>query len=99
MPLSGRAYCPAAEIERRCGAIVGFEREATQRGVRISKVMLHTSKGFQRRNLEERLVRPAKRWKHDPGAWRSSTCCSTPSVASGRRGRGLPSTWRRSSGG
>lgn len=28
--------------------------------------MLHISKDFQRRNLEERLLRPAKRGKYDP---------------------------------
>ncbi|MBI9000547.1 PPK2 family polyphosphate--nucleotide phosphotransferase [Corynebacterium sp. CCM 9185] len=58
---------PADEIERRYGAIVEFERELAESGVRIIKVMLHISPEFQRENLEERLERADKHWKYNPG--------------------------------
>ncbi|MCK7641499.1 PPK2 family polyphosphate--nucleotide phosphotransferase [Corynebacterium sp. CCM 8835] len=58
---------PADEIERRYGAIVDFERELAESGVRIVKVMLHISPEFQRENLEERLERADKHWKYNPG--------------------------------
>lgn len=57
----------ADEIERRYGAIVDFERELVESGVRIVKVMLHISPEFQRENLEERLDRADKHWKYNPG--------------------------------
>ncbi|MBI8988974.1 PPK2 family polyphosphate kinase [Corynebacterium meridianum] len=57
----------AEEIERRYGAIVEFERELAESGVRIIKVMLHISPEFQRENLEERLERADKHWKYNPG--------------------------------
>ncbi|MBV7293377.1 PPK2 family polyphosphate kinase [Corynebacterium sp. TAE3-ERU16] len=58
---------PADEIERRYGAIVDFERELAESGVRVVKVMLHISPEFQRENLEERLERADKHWKYNPG--------------------------------
>lgn len=57
---------PAEEIERRYGAIIEFEREMADRGVRIIKVMLHISKDFQKENLTERLEREDKYWKYNP---------------------------------
>lgn len=62
-----RALAEPAEIERRYGAITGFEREAAERGIRIVKVMLHISKDEQRERLAERLDRPDKHWKFNPG--------------------------------
>ncbi|WP_205783814.1 polyphosphate kinase 2 family protein [Microbacterium sp. 10M-3C3] len=62
-----RALAPPEEIERRYGAILGFEREAADRGIRIVKVMLHISKDEQKARLAERLDRPDKHWKFAPG--------------------------------
>ena len=56
-----------AEIERRYGAIVDFEKRLTDRGVRIVKVMLHISPDEQKERLAERLDRPDKHWKYNPG--------------------------------
>ncbi len=55
------------EIERRYGAIVEFEEEVAARGIRIVKVMLQISAGEQRERLAERLDRPDKYWKFNPG--------------------------------
>ena len=56
-----------AEIERRYGAIVDFEKGLTNRGIRIVKVMLHISPDEQKERLAERLDRPDKHWKYNPG--------------------------------
>ncbi|WP_454149069.1 polyphosphate kinase 2 family protein [Microbacterium lacticum] len=56
-----------AEIERRYGAIVDFEKGLTDRGIRIVKVMLHISPDEQKERLGERLDRPDKHWKYNPG--------------------------------
>ncbi|MEZ5187506.1 MAG: polyphosphate kinase 2 family protein [Microbacterium sp.] len=56
-----------AEIERRYGAIVDFEKGLTDRGIRIVKVMLHISPDEQKERLAERLDRPDKHWKYNPG--------------------------------
>ena len=61
-----RQLAPADEIERRYGAIVGFEAEAAHLGIRVVKVMLHISKDEQRSRLAERLERPDKHWKYNP---------------------------------
>jgi PPK2 family polyphosphate:nucleotide phosphotransferase len=62
-----RALAPAPEIERRYGAIVAFEAQAAEMGIRLVKVMLHISKEEQRERLAERLDRPEKHWKYNPG--------------------------------
>lgn len=62
-----RALAAPAEIERRYGAIVDFEKELTDRGIRIVKVMLHISADEQKQRLMERLDRPDKHWKYNPG--------------------------------
>lgn len=62
-----RSLAPAAEIERRYGAIVAFEAQAAEMGIRVVKVMLHISKDEQRARLAERLDRPDKHWKYNPG--------------------------------
>ncbi|WIM68921.1 PPK2 family polyphosphate--nucleotide phosphotransferase [Corynebacterium breve] len=61
------ALAPPEEIERRYGAIVDFESRAAANGITIIKVMLHISRAFQKKNLMERLERPDKHWKYDPG--------------------------------
>ncbi|MDQ1085037.1 PPK2 family polyphosphate:nucleotide phosphotransferase [Microbacterium sp. SORGH_AS 344] len=62
-----RSLAPAPEIERRYGAIVAFEAEAAEMGIRLVKVMLHISKDEQRERLAARLERPEKHWKYNPG--------------------------------
>lgn len=62
-----RSLAPAVEIERRYGAIVAFEAQAAEMGIRVVKVMLHISKDEQRARLAERLERPDKHWKYNPG--------------------------------
>lgn len=61
-----RELAAAAEIERRYGAIVDFERELADTGVHVVKVMLHISPEHQRERLERRLRRPDRYWKYDP---------------------------------
>ncbi|MCT2085369.1 polyphosphate kinase 2 family protein [Microbacterium enclense] len=61
-----RQLAPAEEIERRYGAIVAFEAEAAELGIRVVKVMLHISKDEQRERLADRLDRPDKHWKYNP---------------------------------
>ena len=56
-----------AEIERRYQAIVDFEKRVAASGTRIIKVMLHISNDEQKARLAERLDRPDKHWKYNPG--------------------------------
>jgi PPK2 family polyphosphate:nucleotide phosphotransferase len=67
--LIGRVRQLAApeEIERRYGAIDEFEARAAASGIRIVKVMLHISRDEQKDRLMERLDRPDKHWKYNPG--------------------------------
>ncbi|MFT4136181.1 polyphosphate kinase 2 family protein [Microbacterium sp.] len=62
-----RALAPPEEIERRYGAIADFERRVADAGTRIVKVMLHISADEQKARLMERLDRPDKHWKYNPG--------------------------------
>lgn len=62
-----RKLAEPQEIERRYGAIVDFERRVAERGTRILKVMLHISPQEQGTRLMERLERPDKHWKYNPG--------------------------------
>jgi PPK2 family polyphosphate:nucleotide phosphotransferase len=62
-----RSLAPADEIERRYGAINDFEKRLTDAGTRIVKVMLHISHDEQKARLMERLDRPDKHWKYNPG--------------------------------
>ncbi|MFJ4174999.1 polyphosphate kinase 2 family protein [Microbacterium sp. NPDC089696] len=62
-----RSLAPADEIERRYGAITAFEDAAVAAGTRIVKVMLHISPEEQKSRLMERLERPDKYWKYNPG--------------------------------
>jgi PPK2 family polyphosphate:nucleotide phosphotransferase len=62
-----RGYAPPEEIERRYGAIVDFESRLAAEGTTIVKVMLHISKDEQRARLGDRLDRPDKHWKFNPG--------------------------------
>ncbi|PPG36034.1 phosphate--nucleotide phosphotransferase [Pseudoclavibacter sp. RFBG4] len=62
-----RSFAPPEEIERRYGAIVDFENELAASGTKLIKVMLHISKQEQGERLAERLERPDKHWKFNPG--------------------------------
>ncbi|WP_314096716.1 polyphosphate kinase 2 family protein [Microbacterium foliorum] len=62
-----RSLAPAAEIDRRYDAINDFEAEVAASGTRIVKVMLHISPEEQKARLMERLERPDKHWKYNPG--------------------------------
>lgn len=62
-----RALASAEEIERRYDAINEFEARVRASGTRIIKVMLHISPEEQKERLMERLERPDKHWKYNPG--------------------------------
>jgi PPK2 family polyphosphate:nucleotide phosphotransferase len=62
-----RQLAPADEIERRYDAINDFEKRVADAGTRIIKVMLHISYEEQGERLRERLDRPDKHWKYNPG--------------------------------
>ena len=62
-----RELAPPAEIERRYDAINEFEARVSASGTRIVKVMLHISPEEQKARLMERLERPDKYWKYNPG--------------------------------
>ncbi|WP_341973727.1 polyphosphate kinase 2 family protein [Microbacterium sp. LWO13-1.2] len=62
-----RALAPDEEIERRYDAINDFEARVAASGTRIIKVMLHISPDEQKERLMERLDRPDKHWKYNPG--------------------------------
>jgi PPK2 family polyphosphate:nucleotide phosphotransferase len=62
-----RELAPPDEIERRYGAINAFEKQLADAGTRIVKVMLHISSEEQKARLTERLDRPDKHWKYNPG--------------------------------
>jgi len=62
-----RQLADADEIERRYGAINDFEAELVAAGTVVVKAMLHISPAEQHARLAERLERPDKYWKFNPG--------------------------------
>ncbi|WP_244884852.1 polyphosphate kinase 2 family protein [Janibacter anophelis] len=58
---------PRAQWSRRYGQINTFEEGVVDKGTTIIKVMLHVSKDEQKERLTERLERPDKHWKFNPG--------------------------------
>ncbi|MGL4744272.1 MAG: polyphosphate kinase 2 family protein [Dermatophilaceae bacterium] len=58
---------PRTTWSRRYAQINAFERSVTEGGVTVVKVMLHISAEEQKRRLAERLERPDKHWKFNPG--------------------------------
>jgi len=62
-----RGFSPPEVIEERYGLINEFEAEVAASGTTIVKVMLHISKDEQKVRLQERLDRPDKHWKYNPG--------------------------------
>lgn len=57
---------PLEEIEGRYDDILQFERELTESGTTIIKVLLHIDLDEQKARLSDRLSRPDKYWKYDP---------------------------------
>lgn len=58
---------PRAQWSRRYGQINTFEESVADKQTTIIKVMLHISKDEQKERLTERLERPDKHWKFNPG--------------------------------
>ncbi len=58
---------PAATVQRRYASINTFERRLVDSDTTIVKVMLHISSDEQKSRLAERLDRPDKYWKFNPG--------------------------------
>lgn len=61
------ALVPHSTWQRRYAMINRFEAGLVQQGTAIVKVMLHISPEEQQRRLAERLDRPDKYWKYNPG--------------------------------
>ncbi|MFE6964553.1 PPK2 family polyphosphate kinase [Agromyces sp. NPDC057679] len=62
-----REFAPPEEIERRYDAINEFERGQVANRTTVIKVMLHISADEQKQRLQQRLERPDKHWKFNPG--------------------------------
>ncbi len=58
---------PRAVWQRRYATINRFEQGLVDRGTSVVKVMLHISRDEQKQRLAERLERPDKHWKYNPG--------------------------------
>jgi len=58
---------PKTEWTKRYALINAFEREVVASGTRVVKVMTHLSKDEQKARLRERLERPDKHYKYNPG--------------------------------
>jgi PPK2 family polyphosphate:nucleotide phosphotransferase len=58
---------PPATWGRRYGQINAFEQKVVQAGTTMVKVMLHISNEEQKARLTQRLERPEKHWKYNPG--------------------------------
>src|SRR5690606_1236521 len=58
---------PPAQWGRRYATINDFEQGLVDDGVTLIKVMLHISPEEQKERLTERLDRPDKYWKYNPG--------------------------------
>ena len=62
-----RGLSPLDVVEQRYGLIREFEAELATSGTTVRKVMLHLGRDEQRERLAERLDRPDKHWKFNPG--------------------------------
>ena len=60
-------WAPPELIEKRYHHINDFERLLHDHGTRVVKVMLHISKEYQLERFRNRLNRPDKWWKFNPG--------------------------------
>jgi PPK2 family polyphosphate:nucleotide phosphotransferase len=62
-----RGLVPRSTWSRRYATINRFEAGLVDGGTTVVKVMLHLSAGEQKERLGERLSRPEKFWKYNPG--------------------------------
>ncbi|UOO80909.1 polyphosphate kinase 2 family protein [Uruburuella testudinis] len=62
-----RGWIDEAEFKRRLRHINNFERMLAETGTTIVKIYLNISKEAQRERLQERIDRPEKNWKFNPG--------------------------------
>jgi PPK2 family polyphosphate:nucleotide phosphotransferase len=62
-----KQLAPPEELERRYDEITAFEQELVADDTTVIKVMLHISPTEQKKRLLERLDRPDKHWKFNPG--------------------------------
>ncbi|MBH0083831.1 polyphosphate kinase 2 family protein [Salinibacterium sp. SWN167] len=62
-----RGFSTPETVEERYGIIQEFEKELIAQGTTIIKVMLHIGADEQKDRLQERLDRPEKHWKYNPG--------------------------------
>ncbi|MFC7302866.1 PPK2 family polyphosphate kinase [Streptomyces monticola] len=62
-----RELVPRSQLGRRYGQINRFEKSLAHDGVTVIKCFLHISAEEQRERLLERLDRPDKHWKFNPG--------------------------------
>jgi len=62
-----RGFSTPEAIEERYGIINEFEAQLVDSGTTVVKVMLHISPDEQKARLQERLDRPDKHWKYNPG--------------------------------
>lgn len=67
LPVRVHNLVPQSEWEKRYDLINQFERELVASGTTIIKCAMVVSKAEQRRRLTERLDRPDKYWKYNPG--------------------------------
>ncbi len=58
---------PPSQWSRRYAQINAFEKKVVESGTTVIKVMLHISSEEQKARLTERLERPDKHWKFNPG--------------------------------
>jgi len=58
---------PRSQWSRRYAQINAFEEKVVASGTTVIKVMLHISSDEQKARLAERLARPDKHWKFNPG--------------------------------
>ncbi len=60
-------FVPREVWQKRYAQINAWERKVIASGTTIVKIMLHISKDEQKARLTERLERPDKYWKYNPG--------------------------------
>lgn len=62
-----RSLVPRHVVDARYEQINEFEQRLVAQGTTVVKVMLHVSRDEQKERLAERLARPDKYWKYNPG--------------------------------
>ena len=60
-------YVPMAEVDKRYDEINAFEKDLVDSGTTVVKVAMFVSLEEQKKRLAERLERPDKYWKYNPG--------------------------------